>query len=50
MTLHTDKDLESKNVRGKKFLYKPRISIQKENLKKKLKNFGLKKANFFGSP
>ena len=37
MTLHADKDLKSKNFRGKKFMYKP--LIQKENLKSKLKNF-----------
>ena len=38
MTLHTNKDLESKNVRGKK--------IQKENMKSKPKKFPLVKGLF----
>ena len=31
---------------GKKFIYLPRISIEKENLKSKPNKFGLKKAYF----
>ena len=32
MDFQTEKDLKSKNVRGKKFVFKPRMSIQKEKL------------------
>ena len=35
MTLHSDKDLKQKSSGGKQFIYKPRISIQKENLLEK---------------
>ena len=47
----TDKDLKSKSVKGKKFIYQPMISIKKENFNSKPKNkSGLKKTYFFGSP
>ena len=47
MTLHTDKDLESKKFRGKKSLYPSLGSIQKENFKSKPKKFQLEKVLFF---
>ena len=37
MTLHTDKDIKSKNFRWKKFTYKPRISKEKSNRKFEIK-------------
>ena len=46
MTLCIDKDLNKKVLGGKKLMYQPRISIQKENLKSKTKQFWLKKAYF----
>ena len=48
MTLHTEKDLQSKKFQGKKKVYKTRISIRKEILKSKPNR--LEKDLFFGSP
>ena len=49
MTFHTDKDLKSKKFWGKKVdIYKPRISIQKENLRSKPKKIRLEKGLLFG--
>ena len=50
MTLHTDKDLKSKNVRGKKVYILAKDIDQEENLKSKPKTFQLEKGLFFGSP
>ena len=49
--LRTDKDLKSKNFRVKKvYILAKRIdSKRKFEIKAKQKNFGLKKAYFFGS-
>ena len=50
MNVLTDKDLKSKHFRGKKFIYQPRMMIQKENLISKPKQFRLEKGLFFWSP
>ena len=48
MTFHPDKDLKSKHFREKKFLYLPRMLIQKENFKSKPKQFRLENGLFLG--
>ena len=51
MTLRTDKDLKSKNVRWKKvYILDKDIDSKIEFEIKAENNFGLKKGNFFGSP
>ena len=55
---HTEKDLKSKNAREKIFVFKPKMSlqkenlksIQKENLKSKPKNIRPEKGQFFDAP
>ena len=44
---YIERDLKSKNARGKKFIFKPRMSLKKENLNQSQKNIQLK---FCGAP
>ena len=51
MTLRTDKDLKSKNLRRKKvYILVKDIDAKRKFVIKARKKFGLKKAYFFGHP
>ena len=49
MACHTEKDLESKTVRGKKSILQPGMSIQKEGLESKPKQIRPEKGLFLGA-